>query len=163
MVRAAKRAIYTVLGQTDVDDEELTSVIVGVEGLLNSQPLTYQTRNVDDYLSLTPCNFLVGLMEPQFAPENVDTENYSYRAHWRHVQGLIRDVWDRWMAEWLPSLSTRKKWHLVFSPDQARGRWPMGRIVEIYPGADGHTRAADVKVGGQMYRRPIVKLCPLDV
>ena len=43
-----------------------------------------------------------------------------------------------------------------------RGHWPLGRIEVTYPGTDGHVRAVDVRVKGQVMR-PIVKLCPLEL
>ena len=43
MIKAAKRAIYAVLKEADVDDEELQTVFTGTESLLNSRPLTIQS------------------------------------------------------------------------------------------------------------------------
>ena len=58
MIKSAKRAIYTVLGQTNVNDEELKTVFTGVGSLLNSRPST--TVSVNDELVLTPNHFLIG-------------------------------------------------------------------------------------------------------
>ncbi|KAK3754684.1 hypothetical protein QZH41_015383 [Actinostola sp. cb2023] len=77
MIKAAKRAIKAILGDADVTDEELMSAIVGVEGLINSRPLTYQSANASDEVPLTPNHFLHGQMGGQFAPETVDSINYS--------------------------------------------------------------------------------------
>ena len=41
LVKSAKRAIYSILGNADINDEELLSAITGAEALLNSRPLTY--------------------------------------------------------------------------------------------------------------------------
>ena len=41
MIKAAKKAIPEVLGNADVNDEELMRAFIGVEPLLNSRPLTY--------------------------------------------------------------------------------------------------------------------------
>ena len=30
---------------------------------------------------------------------------------------------------------------LVVSPDTPRGQWPLGRILEVYPGKDGHIQS----------------------
>ena len=54
MIKSAKRAINSVLGNAEITDEELASVIVGTEGLLNSRPLTYQSTNHLDPEPLTP-------------------------------------------------------------------------------------------------------------
>ena len=43
IVKAAKKAIYAVLGNSDITDEELITVVTGAGGLLNSRPLTKNT------------------------------------------------------------------------------------------------------------------------
>ena len=60
MVKAAKKAIYAVVGNADVTDEELMTVFTGAESFSNSRPLTYQSSDVWDILSLTPSHFLYG-------------------------------------------------------------------------------------------------------
>lgn len=57
-IKSVKRAIYAVLGQTNVNDEELQTVFTGVGSLLNSRPST--TVSVNDELVLTPNHFLIG-------------------------------------------------------------------------------------------------------
>ena len=63
MIEAAKRAIKAVPRNTDVNNEELVTAFTGVEALLNSRPITYQSANLDDDTSLTmltPNHFLIG-------------------------------------------------------------------------------------------------------
>ena len=52
---------------------------------------------------------------------------------------------------------------VVVSPDTPRGQWPLGRILEVYPGKDGHIRSVRLQVGEKQYSRPIVKVCPLEL
>ena len=174
LIKAAKRAMFHVLNKADLTDEELMTAMVGAEGLLNSRPITYQSSNPDDPEPLTPNHFLFNQVGGQFAPESVDTEPFNPRKRWRRVQEVVRHFWKRWMQEWIPSLSPRKKWFkekqdlkvgdivLLLSSDLPRGKWPMGRVVQVFPGPDGHVRTADVNVRGGILRRPIVKLCPLE-
>ena len=111
MVKSAKKAIKAILGQADINDEELMTTIVGAEGLINSRPLTYQSANHTDDVPLTPNHFLHGQIGGQFAPMStyVDETQYSLRKRWRRVQELVRNFWKRWLREWLPGLSARKK------------------------------------------------------
>ena len=51
---------------------------------------------------------------------------------------------------------------LVMSTDLPRGKWPLGRILEVYPGSDNHIRVAKVQVCGNEYVRSIHKLIPLE-
>ena len=175
MIKAAKRAIYSILGNADITDEELQSAIIGAEGLINSRPLTYQSANEKDIVPLTPNHFLHGQVGGQFAPDSVDIEPFNPWKRWRLVQELVRHFWARWLKEWLPALNSRKKWYaekrdiaiddivLVMATDTPRGKWPLGRVVQTYPGPDGRVRTVDVKVGSGTMRRPIIKLCPLEM
>ncbi|XP_022806415.1 uncharacterized protein LOC111343492 [Stylophora pistillata] len=45
LVKAAKKATYAIVGEWDMNDEELITVFAGVESLLNSRPLTYQSSD----------------------------------------------------------------------------------------------------------------------
>ena len=175
MIKAAKRAIYAILGNADTTDEELMTSFTGAEALINSRPLTYQSADPKDDTPLTPNHFLHGQIGGQFAPGSVDDMAYHPQRRWRRVQELVKHFWYRWVKEWLPSLNSRKKWlHpqrdlevgnvvLVLSTDSPRGHWPLGRITEIHPGRDGHVRVAKVQVGKNVLTRPISKLCPLEI
>ncbi|XP_065941558.1 uncharacterized protein [Magallana gigas] len=174
MIKAAKRAIYAVIGSADVTDEELMTAFAGAEALINSRPLTYQSANPNDDVPLTPNHFLHGQVGGLFAPETVDTTEFNPRKRWRRIQELVRHFWHRWMREWLPGLNVRKKWNrtrkdisegdivLIIEPNLPRGHWQLGRILEIHTGKDGHVRVARVKVGQKSMTRPITKLCPLE-
>ena len=175
MIKGAKRAIYAILGNAVITDEELMTAITGSEALLNSRPLTYQSANPEDDVPLTPNDFLFGQVGGQFAPESVDETTFNPKKRWRRVQELVRHFWHRWIREWLPSLNVRRKWLtaerniqvdgvvLVMSPKTKWGHWPLGRIIEVYPGKDGHVRVAKVQVGKEEFLRPITKLCQLEL
>ena len=74
-----------------------------------------------------------------------------------------------------PSLHPRSKWNkdqislkkddvvLMAEDNLSRGEWRLGRILETFPGKDGVVRTVDVRVNDKVYRRPVVKLCPLEI
>ena len=175
LVKAAKKAIYSVLGSSDVNDEELITIFTEAEELLNSRPLSYQSADVRDITPLTPNHFLLGQMGGQFAPESELSKEFHPRQRWRKVQHLVSLVWRRWLKECLPLLTVRPKWSeivkdlnvgdvvLVMQQGLSRGDWPLGRIIDVYPGKDGHTRVTKVQFGQKTYIMPIHKLIPLDV
>lgn len=174
MIKAAKRAIYAILGNAEVSDEELLTAIVAAEGLINSRPLTYQSSNPQDLVPLTPNHFLHGQVGGQFAPDSVDQTEFNPRKRWRRIQELVRHFWHRWLREWLPGLNSRQKWNkkhrdiqegdivLVVATDTPRGQWPLGRILETTHGRDGHVRVVKVKVGKNVYSRSVTRICPLE-
>ena len=110
MIKAAKKTIQAILGKADIIDEELTTAIIGAEGLINSRPLTYLSAYPADDVPLTPNLFLYGQVGGQLAPASCDESNFNPRKRWRRVQELVRHFWSRWMREWLPGLNTRRKW-----------------------------------------------------
>ena len=67
-----------------------------------------------------------------------------------------------------------KKWHRerrniqmgevvpINSTDTPRGSWPMGRVIESYPGDGGQVRVVKVQVGQGTLIRLISKLCRLE-
>ena len=174
MIKAAKKAIRAILRNADVNDEELMTAFVGVEALLNSRPLTYQSADPRDATPLTPNHFLHGQMGGVSAPESVDEVEFSPRNRLRRVQELISQFWKRWMREWLPLLNARQKWTeakpdlkigdivLAISPDCPRAYWPLGRVLEVFPGQDGHVRVAKIQIGQNAVMRPVSKCVLLD-
>ena len=105
MIKAAKRAVYAILGNADITDEELHTAFVGAEALINSRPLTYQSSNPKDETPLTPNHFLIGQVGGKFAPESVDSTDFNPNKRWRRIQELVRHFWHRWLREWLPTLN----------------------------------------------------------
>lgn len=91
------------------------------------------------------------------------------------MQELVRHFWHRWLREWLPTLNRRSKWQkeqkdvqvndvvLVVAPYTPRGQWPLGRVLEVFPGNVKHVRAVRVKVGRKELIRPITRICPLEL
>ena len=52
---------------------------------------------------------------------------------------------------------------LAITPNTPRGHLPLGKVIEVYPGQDGHVRGAKVQVGKNQLTRPISKLCKLEL
>ena len=145
MIKAIKKAISAIQQNADTNDEELLTAFTGAESLINSRPLTYQTANPHDTAPLTSNHFLIGQIGGQFASE-VDVEtSYNPQKRWRRIQELTAHFWNRWMQEWVPSLSSRKKWYksqknlqvgeivMLITTESPHAHWPLGKVVEVYP------------------------------
>ena len=121
-----------------------------------------------------PNHFLHGQLGGNFIPETVDEVALNPRKRWPQVQELVRHFWHRWLREWIPSLSGRKTWRSdrddlkagyvvsVMSTDTPKGKWTLGWIVKAFPGKDNKVRVVEVQVGRTVFRRPNVKLWPLE-
>ena len=72
------------------------------------------------------------------------------------------------MKEWLPLLNTCQKWNetqtdlkvrdivLAISPESPRAQWPLARVLEVFPGQDGHVQVVQLQVGKDTIVRPSV-------
>ena len=162
MIKAAKRTISAVLGNADITDDnwemitEMITAVTGPESLIISRPLTYQSANPDDDIRNTPNRFLHGRVGGELALDLVD-KDFHQKKRWRRIQEIVHYFWKRWMKEWLPSIGSRKKWRhkgdmkendvvLAVDPDTPKGKWLLGRALEIFPGTDGRIRVAKIKL-----------------
>ena len=174
LVKSCKSALRSVLLNQTVTDEVLSTVIAEVSALLNSRPLTHISVDPADLEPLTPNHFLLGRPQPDLPPAPfAEPTNKPTKKQWRHAQALTDQFWRRWMEEYVPSLIERRKWNrpnqhiqkddlvLIVDQNTPRGLWPMGRVLNIYPGDDGVVRVAEVKTGTGLYTRPVTKLCLL--
>ena len=85
-------------------------------------------------------------------------------------QKIVDSFWKRWSRDVLSALVTRKAWHtekrnlevddlVVMADNNAiRGRWTIGRVIEVYPRADGRVRNVKVKTPAGEYSRPVTKI-----
>ena len=94
---------------------------------------------------------------PDLTSNNVNDQDINLRKKWRAVQAISNMFWKRWIGEYLPQLTVRKKWSLkdrnlkkgdlviVRSSNLPRHHWPLGRISDVYPGKDEIVRSVKVK------------------
>lgn len=96
------------------------------------------------------------------------------RVDWRKAQRLADHFWQRWVREYLPLLTPRQTvpTHqaldigdvvLVADGNLPRNHWPLGRVLEKFPGRDNITRVVSVGTKGGVLRRPVRKLVRLNV
>ena len=130
-----------------------------------------------DLTPLTPLHFMAGHVDCPLPVElTADARSrINPCQRWHVVQGVLRDLWNRWIREVVPLLNVRQRWNqqrrniavgdvvLAMTPDTPRGRWPLARESEVYPGPDGLVRVVDVVVNKKTYRRAITSLVPLEV
>ncbi|XP_043241080.1 uncharacterized protein LOC122391342 [Amphibalanus amphitrite] len=174
MIGTVKRALRTVLGRLIITDEVLHTVITEAEAVVNSRPLTYVSSEDDGLEALTPNHLLLGYRTVCLPPGVFSDRDTSSRRLWRQTQALADQFWARWLREYVPSLICRQKWTretrnlargdlvLLVEENMPRGRWPLGRVVEVMPGPDGRVRSARVRVHGGEVHRPVRRICVLE-
>ncbi|CAK1600414.1 unnamed protein product [Parnassius mnemosyne] len=172
-VKSIKYHLRRILGNCNLTYEELNTVLVQIEGVLNSRPLTPLSTDPDDLLPLTPGHFLIGRLITSFPSQNYGEVPSSRLSRYQRIQQLRQHFWRRWSKEYLSELQQRSKWRsnadtlgtgdlVVLKEDNLPPlKWRLGRITAFHPGADGINRVADIRTATGIVRRPFCKICPL--
>jgi hypothetical protein len=148
-------------------------VLGAVETVLNDRPLTYISEDQDDLIPLTSYMFLHQQVQSSF-PEAAEIDFQGVQRAVKVLGKLREELRERFRREYLSQLIHRGKAKdckkllvgdivLVGADQKKRLLWPMGRIVELLPGADGKVRVAKVQVKDSVLVRPLQRLYPMEI
>lgn len=174
-VKSVKYHLKRIIGNQLFTYEEITTLLTQIEAILNSRPMSPLSDDPDDLSALTPGHFLVG-DAPTIIPEPMLTSlNSSRLSRWQLLRQMLDSFWTRWSKECLQRYHDISKWNksvpsltkgalvLVVDERYPPSKWPLGRIIDVHPGKDGHVRVVTVRTQASVLKRPIVKLCPLPI
>ncbi|XP_041971484.1 uncharacterized protein LOC121727618 isoform X2 [Aricia agestis] len=174
-VKSIKHHLKRVLTLTNLTYEEMYTLLVGIEGILNSRPITPLSSDPTDLIPLTPSHFLIGRTMTNI-PEQIDDQRPLHlQTRYERISTLKGHFWKRFYKEYFAELQCRQKWKgdhsqlhlgemvLVKDDRLPPNRWLLGRVVHLYPGSDGIARVADIQTTSGTLRRAYNRLCPLPV
>ncbi|KAL9975369.1 hypothetical protein ACROYT_G012524 [Oculina patagonica] len=179
-VKLVKRCLKKVLGNAKLSYEELETVLIETEGVLNSRPLTY----VYDELSegpLTPSHLVIGRRLLDQSPVVTAPMNTLARRE-RYLNNLLDHFRNRWKEEYLTGIREYQKLKggeprraiqvgdivHIYADKKPRQQWRLGKVEKLLRGRDNVARAAEVvtvdnSLNKTLLKRPIQKLYPLEV
>ncbi len=173
-VKSMKMLLYKVVNPHHLSLDECLTLLAEIESVLNSRPLIPLNSAPEDGVEvLTPGHFLVGKSLRSIPAIIPPEKNVNLLRRWNLCQRLSADIWKRWVREYVVHLQRLAKWSypqrqiqvgdvvLLKDSEFFVRTWPLARVVEVHPGADGNVRVATVKSGQKLYRRTICKLVPL--
>ncbi|XP_038045171.1 uncharacterized protein LOC119719752 [Patiria miniata] len=172
-IKSVKDGLRVALNEQSVPESVLRTVLIEVEGILNSKPLGYVSSNVADPDPVTPNLLLMGRHDATLPQVVYPARDLLGRRRWKHSQVLADHFWSGFVKSYLPTLQERQKWHtdrpnlttndvvMIVDPALSRAQWPIGRVAETFPGSDGRVRTASVSVRGKTYTRPVARLIRL--
>ena len=180
LIRSTKRCLRKCVRNCTLTHEEFYTVLVQIERVLNSRPLTY--FNDDDIEEPpTPIHLYCGhrILNPiegegyESAPDfNNNHEQVLSRKH--QLEQVLQSLWKRWRKDYpleLRSTHVGKKNKessikvndivIVLDDNQKRNKWRLGKIEKLIAGKDGIIRGTELKVAEQN-KKPIVIMRPLQ-
>lgn len=176
LVGIVKRVLNQIMPTTRLPTEELFhTVLLEAESIINARPLTFVAIQLDDAETLTPNHFLIGSSNGHKPPGKFEEADMVSRNMWRKSQYLANLFWERWIKEYLPTITRRTKWFgsvknvavgdvvIIVDGNLPRNTWPKGIVQSVKVGSDNVVRSAVVKTQFGTLVRPAVKLAVLDV
>ncbi len=175
--RIVKNALRKILRKSKLSYEELETILIEIEGVLNTRPLTY-VDDSDLTEPLTPSHLMYGRnihARPSFGEETSGSPTNRIK----HVQRLLEQFWKRFSTEYLCSLRERDRVQrrkkdrstivsvgdivLIHQKHVGRNSWPLGKVERIICSPDGQVRGAELRTESGQLNRPINLLHPLEM
>lgn len=170
-----KYHLKRVMKDTRLTARRFDHVLKQIECCLNSRPLWATTPEADDIDVITPSHFFN--FEPINTLPRPDLTHLPLNRldQYQYLHRLYTEFWKQWSKEYLHQLQPRQKWSkeepnvqigqvVVIGDDNLPpSRWPLGKIVAVYPARDGLIRTVDVLCKGSILKRPIHRLGLLPI
>ena len=188
LIRSVKRCLIKTIGRAMLNYDELHTILVEIEGVINTRPLTYvYDDNEGVSYPLTPSHLVNGRNLNRL-PNNAyfeicnTYESLSKRA--KYNCRLLNSFTSVWKNEYLLGLLEAYRPKGKDNPSQnpninvndiviirneqvKRAFWSIGRVIELLNGSDGSTRAARIEVstgkGKRILQRSLKHLVPLEI
>ena len=177
LIRSVRKALASFMPKATFSDEDLLTLFVEIEGMINSRPLTPVSFVENLERTLTPNDLLLLSPASGLPPAKTGTSDMIFTNRWRQVQTYVDLFWKRWAKEYLPTIRVRSKWHdlkrnvaendvvVVVDESTPRSQWPMAKVVKTFPDKKGLVRSVVVKNKFGEFKRPknkISVIVPVD-
>ena len=169
LVKTGKSALKGAIGEQVLTPLELYTYLLEVANLVNQRPIGTIPNDPDDRAYICPNNMLLG-RTTSLVSQGPFKETRNPRHRVEFVQRIVDSFWKRWNRDVFPTLVPKRKWReerrnvrigdvvTVADENAVRGSEAMGRITDVFPGADGKVRKVKVKTSKGVYRRPVTKI-----
>ena len=187
LIRIIKEALKKTVGKAKLTYEEMETVLIEIEMVINSRPLTYLYEEDDE--ALCPSHLVVGRrLLSNSVKTHISHDELSRNVltnRYRYLQNIIDHYWKRFSREYLSELREHHVYtcckgnydefcklllgDVVLIRDDAlkRNMWKKGKVEQLIYGEDNVIRGAVLKVynNGKMsyLRRPLQRIIPLEV
>ena len=183
MFSPIKKALRASLGssrivkknQSDLSFEELETLLIEIEGILNSRPLnlTYETAQ-GSLVAITPSELWSGRQSALLPDDAKIDPDIPLSRKWHNRKMALNAFFRRYQSDYLLQYSVRKIWNKPANPRQlqigdfvqcrdpglSKGTWVNGVVIQVHPNPlDGLVRRATIKTTkGSVINRSVQNL-----
>lgn len=175
-VKSTKYHLKRILQKNVLTYEQLYTVLIEIEAVLNSRPLLPLSSDPNDYCYLTPGHFLIGTSLTMYPEKDISDIPGNRLKFWKLCTNFKQRFWKVWHKYYLNVLQNRPKWLyakdnvqvgslVILKQDNTPSMsWPMARIVTVFPGHDGKVRTVEVRLpNNKTHVRAINKIAVLPL
>ncbi|XP_066958892.1 uncharacterized protein [Macrobrachium rosenbergii] len=187
LVGVLKGCLSKALYHKRVSFEELRTLLVEFQAVINSRPLTYLSSD-RDCEALTPSMLLYGrnvCISPPLNNSATDDPDFmsssDLREQYFRLSSVLRKFENSWKRDYLVSLRGRHNNSsdnlsanvkvgdivMVDLEDHLgkgyRYLLSLGKVTQLFPSSDGVIRSVEVRVNNKLYMRSITKLVLLEL
>lgn len=183
LIKVVKDCLYKALFKREINHDELVTILTETESIINNRPLTYVSNTSTEEDILCPAKLLYGRTINIF-PSILDVDTYVeltsnvdvLLGHYKKVADVVNKFYRIWSTQYLASL--REKHYnsypnAVLSPeigdvvyvkdDHDPAHYPLGVVRELTPNFDNKVREVKVEVKGELMRKTVDRLIPLEL
>ncbi|KAI8430326.1 hypothetical protein MSG28_000632 [Choristoneura fumiferana] len=175
-IKLCKNLLKRQLGNLKMHYEQLNTILIQIEGILNSRPLCALSDMPNDLTCLTPGHFLIGnsiVDVPE--PRLLDVQDNRLNKY-QLICKLKQQFWNQWSKQYLCELQNRAKWYnanknievsdlvIIKEDNLPPSYWCLARVLKVYRNtSDNLVRSVLLKTANGEYHRPISKLVLLPL
>ncbi|XP_053597998.1 uncharacterized protein LOC128668657 [Microplitis demolitor] len=174
-VKSVKQHLAKINSDKLLTYEDYTTLLIQIEAVLNSRPLSALSEDPDDLTALTPGHFIRGAPLTTIPEPSLLHLPINRLSLLQYIQQRLQLFWANWSESCLKTHQTISKWNtsfhdigigsmvLLLDERFPPSKWPLGRVTHVHPGQDDLTRVVTVKTATSTYLRPIHKLVLLPI
>nr|XP_049702858.1 uncharacterized protein LOC126055941 [Helicoverpa armigera] len=171
-IKTLKTHLYRVIGDQLLTYEELQTVLIQIECIMNSRPLSVLSSDPHPEV-ITPAHFLMSTPLQYLPAADLSGQRLNLSQRKQLLDSMVQSFWKKWHLEYLHTLQVRQKWATAAKPVEVGTvvlvgqdnspplSWPLGVITEVYKGADNVIRVAMVRTKFGNFKRSVTKLYPI--
>ena len=161
-IKVLKRTLEMSLGpRVELSYPELVTLLARIANTVNQRPLrltnvSQADQQEDMMLPITPNMMLLSRSSSESPPMEYSADD-RFCARLAFMAQVEKEWWERWIKVVLPTLLIYKRWKmkvrnlevrkvvLLRYPGQFKSDYPLAKVVEVHPSADGLVRQVSVQ------------------